>query len=378
MKKIISVPLIMLLKVILNLLYCILKIFPVQNKKILFCSRQSNDVPLDFIYLKRKLLDSDDTIRCVTICKNIGRNIPDYIKFALATLRSMYHLATCRVCIIDSYWPAVSLLKHKRGLTVIQIWHAIGKIKQSGRQSVGKVSGRETTYANLFNMHKNYDYIIAGAKEWNKFYCMSFGTTEDKILNFGLPRIDYLVENKEKIKESFFREHPELKDKKVVLYAPTFRRNMQSRWFDISEASQNSDIVIIIKNHPGQLGQYKIESGNLLYADNWKTLDLLCVCDYLITDYSAIALEAASINKPTYYWIYDYEDYISNNGLNIDIKKELGSYAFKNIQEIIDKIADEEYDFQQYNEYKRKYLFEDIGMSTAKITAFIMKLLEEK
>lgn len=367
----------MLLKVILNLLYRVLKIFPVQNKKILFCSRQSNDMPLDFVYIKRKLQDKDDSIRCVTICKNIGHNMSDYIKFSLAALKSMYHLATCRICILDSYWPAVSLLKHKKGLTVIQLWHAIGKIKQSGRQSVGRVSGRETTYAKLFNMHKNYDYIIAGAKAWNKFYCMSFGTTEDKILNFGLPRIDYLVENKDKIKEVFFKEYSELKGKKIVLYAPTFRRNMESRWFDISEASHNSDIVIIIKNHPGQLGQYKKESPNLLYVENWKTLDLLCVCDYLITDYSAIALEAASINKPTYYWIYDYEDYIKNNGLNIDIKKELSSYAFKNIQVIIDKIEKEGYDFKQYNEYKKKYLFEDVGKSTAKITAFIMKLLEE-
>ncbi len=74
------------------------------------------------------------------------------------------------------------------------------------------------------------------------------------------------------------------------------------------------------------------------------------MCDYLITDYSAIALpEVAALNKPTYYWIYDYEEYLSNNGLNIDIKKELGSYAFEDINIIADKISNEKYIYDEYD-----------------------------
>ena len=41
----------------------------------------------------------------------------------------MYHLATASVCVLDAYWPAISLLHHKKSLTVIQMWHALGKIK---------------------------------------------------------------------------------------------------------------------------------------------------------------------------------------------------------------------------------------------------------
>ena len=109
---------------------------------------------------------------------------------------------------------------------------------------------------------------------------------------------------------------------------------------------------------------YRIDDDNFIYAYNWKTLDLLCVCDYLITDYSAIALEAAALNKPTYYWIYDYEEYLSNNGLNIDIKKELGSYAFEDINIIADKISNEKYIYDEYDKYREKYLFNDCLLYT--------------
>lgn len=378
MKRIIIGALLALLKALLSLLYSILKIFPVQGKKVVFCSRQSNEIPLDFILLQNSLKEKDEEIRCINMCRHIGYNFLDYLKFSIVMLKSMYHLATSKVCVLDSYWPPVSLLKHKKELAVIQMWHAIGKIKQSGLQSVGKKSGRKAEYADFFNMHKNYEYIIAGSKSWNKFYCQSFGTTEDKILNYGLPRIDYLIQNEKKNRDKFFEEHPQARGKKVVLYAPTFRRNMQSRWFDISKAAGHQNLVIIVKNHPGQHDQYRIDDDNFIYADNWKTLDLLCACDYLITDYSAIALEAAALNKLTYYWIYDYEEYLLNNGLNIDLKKELAPYAFEDINIITDKILKEKYTYDKYNEYRAKYLFDNIGQSTLKICTLIISLLGEE
>lgn len=56
------------------------------------------------------------------------------------------------------------MLNHKSSLTVIQIWHALGKIKQSGYQTVGKAGGRGRLVADELCMHRNYDYIIAGGK----------------------------------------------------------------------------------------------------------------------------------------------------------------------------------------------------------------------
>lgn len=375
--KVIQKTIIMLLKLVLKLLYSILKLFPTDQNKILFCSRQSNDIPLDFKMLINKLTSNNPEIKCVTICRNMGSGLKDYLLFAYATLRSMYHLATSMVCVLDSYWPTVSLLKHKDKLTVIQIWHAIGKIKKSGYASVGAKSGRSSAYAGLLNMHENYDYIIAGATEWNEYYCASFNVGKEKLLNYGLPRIDYLIETEAENRKKFFAENPEFEGKKIILYAPTFRRNMESKWDKIIDSVDLDKYVLIIKNHPSQRIYGERPSKNVRYFDEWKTMDLMAVCDYVITDYSAIALEAAVLCRKTYFWVYDYEDYIDGNGLNIDLYEELPGHVFKDADKLMEAIERDEYDMKLLMKYRKKYLPEDLGMATDKICALIIESMKK-
>ncbi len=364
-------------KIVLKIVYGIFKIFPVDNKKVLFCSRQSNNVPLDFQLLQQELVNRNSDVKIVTICRNIGGGVSDYIKFGVQMIKSMYHLATGRVCVIDSYWPPVSLLNHKKSLTVIQIWHAIGKIKKSGHASVGNVSGRSSSSAQLLNMHENYDHIIAGAKVWNDYYCESFGCSEDVLLNYGLPRIDYLINTAEANTERFYRENPELKEKKIILYAPTFRRNMEAKWDQIIDKIDYDKYVLIIKNHPSQRIYGEKPQGDVRYFDDWKTMDLIAVCDYIITDYSAIALEAAVLNKKTYYWAYDYKEYLENNGLNINLHEAAPGHVFKEIEDLMQSIENGEYNDDVLDAYRRKYLPENLGTSTEKITDLIVSAMTE-
>lgn len=359
------------------LIYSILKLFPVKKNKVLFCSRQSNDMPLDFKLIQEELGEINEDIDCAIICRNIGSGIDDYIRFLIAMVRSMYHLATSKVCVLDSYWPPVSLLKHKDSLTVVQIWHAIGKIKKSGHASVGAVSGRSTSSAKLLNMHENYDHIIAGAKVWNDYYCESFGVTEEVLLNYGLPRIDYLINTAEDNCKKFFQENPQLKEKKIILYAPTFRRNMESKWDQIIDKVDYSKYALIIKNHPSQRIYGEKPQGDVHYFDNWKTMDLISVCDCIITDYSAIALEAAVLNKRTYYWAYDYEEYLANNGLNINLHEAAPGHVYADVKELLSAIDEGRYDQAVLDAYRKKYLPEDLGMSTKKICDLIMKSIRE-
>ena len=368
---------IFIFKHVLRFIYCFLKLFKMREKKILFCSRQMNNTPLDFFLIQEKLEERHGEFEYVTVCCHIGHSIKDYAIFVKELLRSMYHLATCHVCVIDSYWPAVSLLNHKPKLIVIQIWHAVGKIKKSGYQSVGKTSGRKVEYAKMLHMHENYDYVIAGAEAWNRFYCESFNISEDRLLNYGLPRIDYLMNKETFNRKCFFEENPKLKMKKIILYAPTFRRNMKSRWEEIIDAVNYDKYVLIIKNHPGQITSNRDLPEGAYYMENWKTIDLIPVCDYLITDYSAIALEAAVLKKKTYYWAYDYDEYVENNGLNFEVCKELPKYVFRDINELMYDMEKEAYDMKPLEKYIEKYLPEELGTSTEKIFRLIISSLEQ-
>lgn len=365
-------------KKIMSCIYTILKLLPVSNNKIVFCSRQGNEIPLDFRLIQNKLHEKNSDLLCINICRHVGGGIKHYILFMFAVLKSMYYMATSKICIIDSYWPAVSMLEHKQSLKVIQIWHSIGKIKKSGYQTIGKVSGRKTEYVDILCMHRNYDFVIAGASSWNRFYCESFGVQEEKILNYGLPRIDYLIDTAEQNRERFFRENPEYYGKKIILYVPTFRRNMHSRCSEITDAFDNNDALLIIKAHPGQEIERKDNLKNVCYMDRWETIDLLAVCDCIITDYSAISLEAAVLDKKIYYWIYDYDEYIKNNGLNIDLKKEMEGNLYNNIEDLFKAISENRYEEDCYKNFRMKYLPETVGDATEKITGLVLGLLEKE
>lgn len=375
MKKYFIKSLIYVFRLILNIIYVFMKLFPVRENKVLFCSRQSNDIPLDFKLIEKELKRREPEITCVFICRKIESGIKNYAEFGVAMIKSMYYLATCRVCILDSYWPAVSMLKHKKTLSVIQIWHAIGKIKKSGRASLDAASGRSSDMANALGMHRNYDYIIAGAPAWNSCYCQSFGVTEDMLLNYGLPRIDYLIDTEKTNRERFFAENPELAGREIILYAPTFRRNMESKWADIVAGIDCSRYVLIIKNHPSQRIYGEKPRDNVYYFDDWKTMDLIAVCDYVITDYSAIALEAAILNRKTYYWVYDYEEYINNNGLNIDLYKIVPDNVFKDVKDIMKNIEEGRFNMEQFSTYRSSFLPENMGTSTVKICDLITECL---
>lgn len=73
------------------------------------------------MFLEARLREMKPDIKTVMITKRADKGLGNMLMFAVQTLRSMGHLATARVCVLDSYWPAVSILKHKDSLAVVQI-----------------------------------------------------------------------------------------------------------------------------------------------------------------------------------------------------------------------------------------------------------------
>ena len=103
----------------------------------------------------------------------------------------LYHLATSRVCIIDGYNIAVSVLNHKSELKIFQIWHSLGAIKKFGYQTLNTVKSKKT--AKIFKMHNNYDYITCSSNDMIKYFSKSFNYERNNFVPIGLPRIDYLL-----------------------------------------------------------------------------------------------------------------------------------------------------------------------------------------
>ena len=69
------------------------------------------------------------------------------------------------------------------------------------------------------------------------------------------------------------------------------------------------------------------------------------IADVIITDYSACEFEASVLLKPLYFFVPDYDEYSSERGINVDLKKEMPSATFENAEELVNAIKLNNYDF---------------------------------
>lgn len=365
-----------ILKFFANLIYCILKIFPTKNK-IVMITRQSNTPTLDFRLLKEEIENTDNSIMIETLCNKIESNalyragVLYKIKYILYILKIMYNLATSKVCIVDGYCIPVCILKHKKKLKIIQIWHASGAVKKFGYQILDKEAGSNSRIANLMCMHKNYDYIIAPSEATKKYFSEAFNTPEDKIVKLGLPRLEYISNSKYDKSEEIFKEYPKLKEKKNILYIPTFRKNNDFNAvekileYKIDENKYN----LIISLHP--LDTTPVPEKYLI-DKKYSSFDLIKIADYIITDYSALSIEASILNKPIFIFLPDIKEYKEETGLNINLKEELSTFTCENFDEIIDKIEKKEYNTKEIKKYRDKYIEIDENKATENLAKFIL------
>ena len=136
---------------VLRLVYFFLKLLPVKNR-IVFLSRQSNTLSLDFSMLKDEIKKQNKNIDMKFVIKKMNKNSLSVLKGFTSVLKSMYYLATSKVCITDGYNIAISTLNHKKELKVFQIWHSLGAIKKFGYQSLN--TDRDKRIAKIMRMHK--------------------------------------------------------------------------------------------------------------------------------------------------------------------------------------------------------------------------------
>ncbi len=349
---------------LLAFVYGIIKLCTAQrSNKVVFLGRRMNRLPLDFRLLIEELERREPGIETVAISRFVKGDDREALSFVVDVLRSMYHLATAKVCVLDSYWPTVSMLEHKPGLTVYQLWHSLGKIKQSGKQALGRVGGRSVQVAQALRMHEGYDYVVAGAEVWNPHYCASFGVTREQILNVGLPRADYLVSEREAVAARIREAHPELgRRKPVVLYVPTFRRwGRAAGAVKLARALDLDRYDLVVKQHESD--RILLPRQDHYTCPGFTGTQLLTVADYVVTDYSSIALEAAILDVKTLYFVYDYERYLAGNGVNIDLYREMPGCVFQDADELVAAI-DGEYPIDVLSSYKERFLFHDPGHST--------------
>ena len=203
---------------VLNVIYTFIKLFPTQNK-IVMLSRQSNIPSMEFRMLRDEILEQDEKIKVVLLSKMLGDSIRSKAGYCLHLFTQMYHIATAKVVILDSYCIAVSVLKHKKSLKVIQMWHSIGTMKKFGYSALDTEEGSGHDLAYTMKMHRNYDYIFASSEAYKEDLAKGFNYGTEKIITMPLPRVDLLKSSDycKKTRERIYSKYPMLKENRLFI-----------------------------------------------------------------------------------------------------------------------------------------------------------------
>lgn len=360
---------IILLKIVilmLNFLYFFIKLLPTRNK-ITMISRQSDNITLDFKLLKKEI-DKEQKYKVVILTKKLKPGLKNKIIYVFHIFRQMYHIATSKVVFLDSYCIPISLLKHKKKLVVIQMWHAMGSLKKFGysvmdTETSTSAFGKKMTIkqkrniSKIMRMHKGYDYIFSSSSLSAPYFAEAFGYDMKQMVIMPLPIVDLLTSKsyKDKINKDIKNTYPKLRKRKNIVFVPTFRpEEKEEKIQELIDSVNYNKYNLIIKTHP--LTKLKKHDERVIWDDKFASSDMLLIADYIITDYSAIVYEASLVNKPLYFYTYDYDEYIKKRNFYTDFKSELPGKISSSAKQIITYIENNEYDINAIKKFADKYI----------------------
>jgi len=318
----------------LGLLYAPLKLLPTQRKVVLI-SREHPEEPADFADLRAAIRAQDPTVRVVSMVRMVPPGIPGKIRYSLHMLAQLYQVATARVLIVDTYSIVASVLRHKDELTIVQIWHALGAFKKFGLSILGQEEGRDARLAAAMRMHEGYDVVLTSAEECRPAYADAFGTDGSKVVVAPLPRVDRLRDpaRAAQTRERIYARHPHLRDRKVAVFAPTFRLDgtVTVDAGALSTALAAIGVHTVVKLHPLMHGRF---GSDVDTADGFSTQEMLLIADLFITDYSSALYEAAVVGVPSYFLVPDLDEYLASRDFYLDYRHDLPGPIVRTVDEL--------------------------------------------
>lgn len=303
----------------------------------------------------------DPIVQTIFLCRTIPSGIVGKLKYVCHLFRQMYHIATSKIVILDSYCMGISLLKQRKSLLVVQIWHALGSLKKFGYSILDEGEGHSRKISEAMNMHRHYDMIISSSTLCAPYFAEAFNYGLESVEIASLPRVDLLTDQgyQKKVKDRILKQYPALADRETIVYAPTFRK--ESRYNQESlerllEAVDLSRYNLVVKAHPLMDVKQYAEMPGVLYDKKFSTIEMFAAADYVIADYSAVIYEAALMNKPLFFYTYDMEEYQGNRDFYIDYQAEMPGAISTDAGEIFHAIAEGRYDMERVENFAQKYV----------------------
>jgi CDP-glycerol glycerophosphotransferase len=373
------------------------KVLPVQNRVILFESNLGRNYTGNprAIYEEMIRHGMDKDYQCIWFFENPSTKIPGNAKVVKrARWTYLYYMAIARVWVFDCRQP--EFLIKRKGTSYIQTWHGtpLKKLALDMEQVDGVVSESIEQYHEKFKKNtETWDYLISQNHFSTETFRRCFAFEGKPILEIGYPRNDILFrKNTPEYRTRLKKKYGLPLDKKVILYAPTWRDNEfyeQGRYkfvspldFDLAREKLGEEYIFLVKYHylvADRIDWSAYEGFVYSFDEKADIARLYLIADMLITDYSSVMFDYSLLRRPMLFFAYDLENYKNNlRGFYFDFLDEAPGPISKDTEQLIEDIQN--YDPEEWKEkedhFHKKYNHADNGKASEQIAYLIRDMIE--
>lgn len=312
---------------LLRLVAAICRLLPFHPERIVLATARVPVLEGNLAYIHRAIVARHPDRPIVLLLEPYSYGFIGKIGYLVRLVRGMYHLQTAGLFVVDNAYLPIHVTRHRPATTVVQVWHAVGALKRFGLDALTPPTDPERRF-----LHRHYDYVVCTAERSRAPWAAAFGVPLERVLPLGTPRTDFFYDADAlaAARDRTLARHPELRDRRVVLYAPTFRgRGADKRAAgDLDgralRTALPADHILVLKTHPNLDPAATADAGFDVVIDPATEInDLLTVTDVLITDYSSSVFEWALLRRPLILLVADLETYEVDPGLYLDYRSEM-------------------------------------------------------
>ena len=228
---------------------------PVQENKVLFLEMRFTTLSNSFQYLYKKLEESGEyDLKCSYVQFNFIRGR----EFTKRVDDMLQELATAKYVFIDDASLILSSIPLRKETIAINLWHACGAFKKFGRSTAELKFGSSAATLDKYPNYENLTHVTVSSPEVIWAYEEAMHLPKGIVKATGVSRTDLFYDSEfvESRRQKLYEIMPEAKDKKVILYAPTFRGHVATAKspdkidFERFYQELGDEYVIVCKHHP--------------------------------------------------------------------------------------------------------------------------------
>ena len=353
---------------VLRLVGLLCSVLPIARRRVVLATARTSTLDGNLAHLYAAMRAQRPDLDYVLLLEPYSYGFAGKLRYLGRLIRGMYHLRTASLFVVDNAYLPIHVGRHRRGTTVVQVWHAVAALKRFGADVLTPLAEPERRF-----LHHHYDYVVSSAQASKAIYAKAFRTPMEHVLPLGAPRTDFFVDDAAMAaaRDRVLAAYPALAGRRVVLYAPTFRgRGVAKRAAPgldavALRAALPADTLLVLKTHPNLDPRATSTAGFDLVVDRIAEInELFTVADVLITDYSSSIFEWALLHRPLVLLVPDLAAYEADPGLYLDYRTEMIGAHVTDTAGVIDALLGERFDLAPYDAFIAHHMGDSVGRAS--------------